>query len=414
MTRELDSALIGAALLVALLGVIMIYSAGPQDDPAAYGGGDGPWRKQAIYGVVAVVLTMVVVFLPYKLLHSLAYVLYAVSLLSLIAVLLWGTGEQASRWLEVGPVRLQPAEFAKLAVIIALARYLGDLRAEEVSGPRAFCGAFLIAAVPLVLVARQPDLGTGMAFGAALFPMLYWAGMRRAYIFCIISPMFSVIFSLEELWQGVAPFVFAVFVVVSSIAIHFLLGRLWATATMVVVNLSAGLITAYLWKNLLHDYQKERILTFLDPESDRLRAGWNIIQSKIAIGSGGVTGKGLLKGTQTRFEFLPAAHTDFIFSVIGEELGFVGAMAVLALFSFLVSRALQIGYLAQSRFYSLLAIGLAALLAFHVFVNIGMAIGLMPVTGLPLPFLSYGGSSLLASFLGIGLLLHVYAYRHEY
>ena len=414
MTRELDASLIGAALLVALLGVIMIYSAGPQSDPTAYGGSDGPWRKQAVYGIAALVLSLAVVFLPYKLLHSLAYALYAASLLSLIGVLFWGIGEPAARWLALGPVRLQPAEFAKIAVIIALARYLGDLRAEEVNGPRAFLGALVITVVPLVLVARQPDLGTGMAFGAALFPMLYWAGMRRVYIFCIISPLFSVIFSLEELWQGVAPFVFAAFVVVSSIAIHFLLGRLWATATMVVVNLSAGLITAYLWKNLLHDYQKERILTFLDPESDRLRAGWNIIQSKIAIGSGGVTGKGLLKGTQTRFEFLPAAHTDFIFSVIGEELGFVGAMAVLALFSFLVSRALQIGYMAQSRFYSLLAIGLAALLAFHVFVNIGMAIGLMPVTGLPLPFLSYGGSSLLASFLGIGLLLHVYAYRHEY
>ena len=155
-------------------------------------------------------------------------------------------------------------------------------------------------------------------------------------------------------------------------------------------------------------------MTFLDPESDRLGSGWNIIQSKIAIGSGGLTGKGFLQGTQTKYEFLPAAHTDFIFSVAGEELGFVGALAVLALFFFLIARALHIGAIAKNRFYSLVAIGLASMLTFHVFVNVGMTIGVMPVTGLPLPFLSSGGSSLMANLLAIGLLLHIYAYRHEY
>ena len=180
------------------------------------------------------------------------------------------------------------------------------------------------------------------------------------------------------------------------------------------VNLSAGLITVFLWDNFLRPYQKVRIMTLLDPESDRLGSGWNIIQSKIAIGSGGLTGKGFLEGTQTKYEFLPAAHTDFIFSVVGEELGFVGALVVLALFFFLIARALHIGSMVKNRFYSLIAIGLASMLTFHVFINIGMTIGVMPVTGLPLPFLSSGGSSLLSNLIAVGLLLHIYTYRHEY
>ena len=190
--------------------------------------------------------------------------------------------------------------------------------------------------------------------------------------------------------------------------------NLWLTATMVLINLAAGLITVYLWTSFLHDYQKARILTFLDPENDRLGAGWNIIQSKIAIGSGGASGKGFLQGTQTKYEFLPAAHTDFIFAAISEEFGFLGALAVLALFIILIGRALYIGFIAKNRFYSQIAIGLAFMFTFHVFVNIGMTVGVMPVTGLPLPFLSYGGSALMANLIAVGLLLHIYANRHEY
>ena len=155
-------------------------------------------------------------------------------------------------------------------------------------------------------------------------------------------------------------------------------------------------------------------LTFLDPERDALGAGWNIIQSKIAIGSGGLAGKGFLQGTQTKYKWLPAAHTDFIFSVIGEELGFAGAVIVLALFLLIIWRALNIGATANSRFGSLLAIGLAFMLTFHVFVNVGMTIGVMPVTGLPLPFLSYGGSSLVTNCVALGLLLHMYTHRHDF
>lgn len=405
-TREFDLMLLLAAAMAAVLGVTMIYSAGE----------GALWKNQAIYAIFALLLAVGMIYIPDRLLFELAYPAYVAGLLSLIAVLVWGTGDPA-RWLSLGPggsLRLQPSEFAKITTIMALARYLGDCSAEHMDRPRPFIVALLICTVPMALVAKQPDLGTAVSFGAPLLPVLYWAGMRPLHIFFVTAPLLSVVFSFEALWQEQSTLVFALFIVASSIAVQLLLARLWITLTLLAVNLTAGLVTDYVWNNLLIAYQKGRILTFLDPERDPLGTGWNIIQSKIAIGSGGLMGKGYLEGTQTKYEFLPAAHTDFIFAVLGEELGFLGAMVVLALFLFLIWRSLYIGTLANNRFYSLLCIGLASILTFHVFVNIGMTIGVMPVTGLPLPFLSYGGSSLAINCIALGLLLHVYTNRHEY
>ena len=412
LNREIDFILLGTVLLTVLVGIVAIYSVSfhsqlPSD----------LWKRQAGVALFSIMIAVSFAFIPNKLLYDLAYVLYAASLLSLLAVLAWGSGEVAARWLRLGPgglLTIQPSEFAKIATIIVLARYLADSNPEGINSMRRFLGAMLLALVPMALIARQPDLGTALCFGAVIFPMLYWAGMRTVWIFFILSPLLSVAFSFEPLWQTASPFVFAAFIILSSLGIHLVLSRLWVTVSMIAVNLSAGLITVYLWASFLRDYQKARILTFLDPESDRLNTGWTIIQSKIAIGSGGISGKGFLEGTQTKYEFLPAAHTDFIFSVIGEEFGFVGALGVMTLFVSLIARSLQIGYMAQNRFYGLIAIGIAALVTFHVFVNVGMTIGVMPVTGLPLPFLSYGGSSMTATFIAIGLLLHIYSYRHEY
>ena len=404
MRRELDLSLIVAMAMMIAFGVTMVYSAAGDSDV---------WRNQALFALMSLVVAVAIVYVPDKLFYDLAYPLYVLGLLSLLAVLVWGTGTPA-RWLSIGSARLQPSEFAKIATIMAIARFLGDQSVERVSGPRAVGLAVLLTALPMSLVARQPDLGTAVSFGAALVPMLYWAGMRPLHVFFLAAPLLSVVFSFEPLWQDQAPIVFALFIIVSSVIIQLQLARLWVTLTMLGVNLSAGLVTTYLWANFLRGYQKARIMTFLDPESDPLGWGWNIIQSKIAIGSGGPTGKGFLEGTQTNYEFLPAAHTDFIFSVIGEELGFVGAVFVLSLFLFMIWRSLYIGTIANNRFASLVAVGMASMLTFHVFVNVGMTIGVMPVTGLPLPFLSYGGSSLLTNCIALGLLLHIYAHRHEY
>jgi rod shape determining protein RodA len=404
MRRELDLSLIVAMAMMIAFGVTMVYSAAGDSDV---------WRNQALFALMSLVVAMAIVYVPDKLFYDLAYPLYVLGLLSLLAVLVWGTGTPA-RWLSIGSARLQPSEFAKIATIMAIARFLGDQSVERVSGPRAVGLAVLLTALPMSLVAKQPDLGTAVSFGAVLVPMLYWAGMRPLHVFFLAAPLLSVVFSFEPLWQDQAPIVFALFIIVSSVIIQLQLARLWVTLTMLGVNLSAGLVTTYLWANFLRGYQKARIMTFLDPESDPLGWGWNIIQSKIAIGSGGPTGKGFLEGTQTNYEFLPAAHTDFIFSVIGEELGFVGAVFVLSLFLFMIWRSLYIGTIANNRFASLVAVGMASMLTFHVFVNVGMTIGVMPVTGLPLPFLSYGGSSLLTNCIALGLLLHIYAHRHEY
>ena len=410
LLRETDFLLLGAALLMVLLGITMIYSATFYSENEAL---KAAWQRQSFFALIALLLILLIVFIPNKVLYGLAYPLYGLSLLTLLMVLVWGSGsgDLAARWLVLGPVRLQPSELAKITTIIALAHYLADYSHERINSLGVFLGALLIPLVPMALVQRQPDLSTAISFGAVLFPMLYWAGMRRLYIFFLISPLFSVVFSFEEFFQ--TPFLFAAFIIISAVVVHFLLAKLWVTLTLLGVNLSAGLVTVYLWNSLL-EYQKKRILTLLDPNSDRLGDGWNIIQSKIAIGSGGLRGKGFLGGTQPELEFLPAAHTDFIFSVIGEELGFIGASVVLALFVFVIGRAFYIGSIVNSRFLSFVAIGLGSMLTFHVFVNIGMTIGVMPVTGLPLPFLSYGGSSLLTNCMAIGLLMHIYTNRHEY
>ena len=410
LLRRLDVPLLIATLATVLIGIIAIYSATYHNDSISV---QNAWIKQLQFAILAFAVAIAVVYIPEKVIYSVAYLLYLFSIVSLVAVLMWGTGD-ATRWLRLGPVILQPSELAKIATIIALARYLSDRNTERINSFDIFLGALFLVLVPIILIVRQPDLGTAISFGAPFFPMLYWAGMRKFFLFLFLSPLISVFCSLDSLWQQSTPYVFAVFVVGSTFLIHHFMRRLWLTISMAVVNISAGLLTVYFLENFLHPYQKARIMTFFNPESDPLGSGWNIIQSKIAIGSGGLTGKGLLEGTQTKHQFLPAAHTDFIFSVIAEEGGFVMALVVLGLFFLLIYRALHIASMANNAFYGLTALGLAAMLTFHVFINVGMTIGVMPITGLPLPFLSSGGSSLLSNLLAIGLLLHIGTYRHEF
>ena len=400
--RNIDWLLLAPAAALVVMGIFMIYSAASGSDD---------WKNQALYALAWMLAATVILYLPERLAYGLAYPAYGFSLLLLAAVLVWGSGEPA-RWLAIGPWSLQPSELVKVTTVLAIARCLGDADAQQINGAKPFMTVMALTLAPMGLVAKQPDLGTAVAMGGSLFSMIYWAGMRPSYLLVILAPVFSVIFSFEPLWgPDNAVVLYAFFIIASSIGIHLVVARLWATLALLAVNLTAGL---YLWSEVIRDYQKTRILTMLNPESDPRGAGWNIIQSKIAIGSGGLTGKGYLEGTQAKYEFLPAAHTDFIFSVIGEELGFGGVLLVLTLFLAVICRSFYIGTMASDRFFSLTAIGLASMFTFHVFVNVGMTIGLMPVTGLPLPFLSYGGSSLLANWTAIGLLLHIYNYRNEY
>jgi len=257
-----------------------------------------------------------------------------------------------------------------------------------------------------VLIVRQPDLGTSLVFIAIALPMFYWAGLKEGNLILIITPLIVVFASFQFYTFLFVMVLLMVYLILSKRNIHLIIFNF-------IFNILMGLITPVLW-NHLQPYQKNRIKIFLNPEADPKGAGYQIIQSKVAIGSGGFTGRGFLQGSQTQLRFLPEQHTDFIYAVIGEEFGFLGVLVGLILFLTLFLRGIYIATLMRNRFNSIVTIGIITILAFHTIINIGMTIGLLPVTGLPLPFLSYGGSALTTDFIMIGILLNFYKNRFEY
>ena len=402
LLRETDASLLWAVGAIVLLGITMIYSASS---------GAVEWKKQALYAVLAGGALVAVIHIPNRMLYALAYPFYLISLVSLVIVLFWGSGEDSSSWLTMGPLSMQPSEFAKIATILTLAHYLGDRTVEQINHYKTLIGTLVIALPPMALIVDQPDLGTALTLAAILLPMLYWAGMNPLYLFVIVAPLLSVVCSFEPLWQGAAPFVFAAFVLLCSLALHLFFARLWVTLSMLGVNLGAGLATVYLWEHMLHGYQKDRILTFLDPERDPLGAGYHILQSKIALGSGGMFGKGFLEGTQSHLNFLPEKQTDFIFTMLAEELGMVGCLALLGLYTLTLLIAFAIAMRSQSLFGRMLAMGVATIFFLYVFINVAMVTGLIPVVGVPLPLVSYGGTAMLTMMIGMGLLMGVDIHR---
>ena len=396
--RDLDNGHSIAICLTITAGITTIYSATYNWD---LGTASGIYEKQIIWALLGLFALAITIAIPIKLFYAFAYILYGLAVVLLVLVLELGD----HRWFNFGPVHIQPSELAKIATVLVLARFLSHSN-RDLTRVRAFIPPFILVLVPTLLVFKQPDLGTALVFSSIILPMLFWAGVRPLHLFFIISPVLTLICAFH-------PWTLAPMVLVLVAFLFFERPRLLTASVLLLVNLTVAVGAPYLWENKLHDYQKRRILTFLNPDTDKLGAGYQVIQSKVAIGSGGLSGKGFLEGTQTKLAFLPEQHTDFIFSVIGEEFGFIGALCVLVLFMFIIWRALFIAIQVKSRFSSLVAVGLATILVFHVFVNIGMTIGVMPVTGLPLPFLSYGGSTLIMSMVLIGFLLNIYANRHE-
>jgi rod shape determining protein RodA len=397
---SIDVPLALAALALIVLGLLVVYSA--TSVPGAH---HGLWTKQLMWAIVAVGAAWLAAAIPYRAYDALAYPLYLVSLLLLALVLVMGTSAMgAKRWLDFGPLRFQPSEIAKLGTILMLARRFDnpklDLRKLQHWLP-----ALLLTLVPFALVAKQPDLGTALSFPVVLVTLYYWAGMP-----------------LGNLLLGLSP--------VLNVALFFITGSLWwfagllaamlgvirpRVATLVVVLVLNGVVSyalPHLWHHLA-DYQKRRIETFLDPGNDPYGAGYQIIQSKIAIGSGGVLGKGYLKGSQKALAFLPMRHTDFIYSVVGEELGLIGALTVVILYAVVIVRGFRLAVVARNSFASLMAAGIVSGLFFHVMVNMLMTVGWAPVTGLPLPLLSYGGTALLVNGVQLGLLENVALRRQE-
>ncbi len=346
-------------------------------------------------GFLGVFLAIAIARYNYRYLLKLHWFTYALTNISLLAVMLAGVSAKgAQRWIPIAGFNVQPSEFAKIGVIITLAALLHNRDAKDIS---TVVRTLAITAVPWGLVFFQPDLGTSLVFGAIVLTMLYWANTNPVWILLLISPLISaVVYQLSlPLW---------LIWILLIIAVVYLTQRFKVVAILstLVINFGAVEIGKLFWR-VLKDYQKDRLILFLNPEQDPLGGGYHLIQSRIAIGSGGFWGKGIHQGTQTQLNFIPEQHTDFIFSAIGEEWGFVGCLVLLAVFWVLCWRLIGIANQATDNFGSLLAIGVLSMIAFQVIINISMTVGLAPITGIPLPFMSYGRSSLLSSLLGIGL-----------
>jgi rod shape determining protein RodA len=398
-----DPVLLTAMVLLISAGVLLIFSATHQHD--------SDWmrlmyRTQIVWALIGFVAMYAVIITPARIFYDFAYIFYFLTLCLLVFVLVKGSAVGgATRWLGLGPVRIQPSEFAKIATLFALARYLSsrDLSLEKITG---LIAPFLIIAVPMGLILKQPDLSTALVFGSIFLPMLFWSGLSLVEVFFILSPLFSLVLAFNiYLW---ALFFIILFIMLIKNSKYIAL-----SASILGLNFAIGIVLPMVWERL-HDYQKMRILSFLDPKLDPSGAGYQVIQSLVAIGSGKFLGKGFLQGTQTRLSFLPEQHTDFIFSVLGEQFGFAGCLAVMVLFTVLIVRLFSLAGESSNRFINLVIVGFGCQLLFHIITNLAMTVGFMPVTGLPLPFLSYGGSFLIACMALMGFVMSVTKKSAEY
>lgn len=398
--RELDRPLGLVVVALAAYGLATLYSAGQTDVPTFVA---TIWQKQVIWLVVGAVGAVLMFRTSPRLLEWATPYAYGISVVILLITLFAGVGGGTAAsersWIAIGGLRLgQPAELAKLAVILMLARWLAERR-EAPATLRDLVPPCLIAGVPTLLVAKQPDLGSAMVFIAILFTMLFWAGTKPSLLLLLGSPVVGLILAFSTVAWGA-------WIVVLVALLIWWRPYVWEGLAVMLANLVMGVIAVPLWQRLA-PYQQNRLLAFLNPQEDPRATGWHVIQSKIAIGSGGFLGQGFTHGPQKRLAFLPAQFTDFIFSVVGEELGFVGVLVALALFGALLLIVLRIARRATDPYSSLCVFGVTGMLFTHIIENIGMTVNLLPITGIPLPFFSYGGSFLLACSLAVGISLRV-------
>ena len=358
--RRIDFVLLLASLAIIIYSLVIISSATHVNTPSE----ERFWyvQRQGIFAMVNIAIAVFIMNFDYRGLQQYGKSLYIFNLVMLLAVMLFGHAALgAQRWIQIGFISIQPSEFSKLIMIICLAAVL-ESRMGRLDTPQDLLPVAAYVGLPFLLVLKQPDLGTSLVFMAIFFGMVIACGINWK-LFAVI--VMAGVAAMPVLWQ------------------------------------------------FLKDYQKMRIMVFLDPNVDPLGSGYHIIQSKIAIGSGMLFGKGLFAGTQSQLNFLPENHTDFIFAVVGEEFGFVGAMILLFLYMLVLWRGMQIARDASDIFGRLLAVGITSMLAFHVLVNVGMTTGIMPVTGIPLPLMSYGISSLTTNILSVAILMNIHLHKQK-
>ena len=388
-------------LLLLVIGSLSVYSATYDAGASKY------FYRQLVWAAIGLSLMLMVMMVPLRTLQLLSYPVYGLSVLALVAVLIAGrTIAGSTSWFGVKGFGLQPSEIVKATTILAMASYL-SARQVNLSRMGDLFKAASFAMLPVVLIILEPDMGTAIIYVGMTIIMLYWAGLSNFTIIAFSAPGFAAVAALF----GTAPFLVVMFVTLATLLLlrenRFLSSI--AFSLTVLVGISVQVIFAK-----LAPHQQKRILIFMNPEMDPLGAGYNVMQSKIAIGSGGLFGKGYLQGTQTQLNFLPAQWTDFIFCVPSEEFGFAGALLIIGLLTILLFRGVYIAKTVKSRYASMVAIGVTATYLVHTLINVGMSMGIFPVIGDPLPFLSYGGSNLLTNLVMGGLLLNMYANRKEY
>lgn len=360
LIKRLDFTLIAVVFLLNIISILAIGS-------ATQAGASGPERyyymqRQGIFFLINIILVILSLRIDYRNLKNIAKELYIGNIVILIAVMLVGkTALGAQRWIQIGPISIQPSEFSKIIMIVTFAAML-EYWKDNLQRVKDLLPVFLFMIVPTALVMKQPDLGTSLVFFAVALGMLFVAGIN-----------------VRIVWGGFI----------------------------------AALAAMPLFWKIMHEYQRNRIRVFLDPELDPLGSGYHVIQSKIAIGSGLIFGKGFMQGSQSQLSFLPENHTDFIFAVVGEEFGLIGCLVVLLLYAILLYRGVRIAMTASDDFGCFIATGIVSMTIFHIMVNIGMTTGIMPVTGIPLPFMSYGVSALTINMMAVGLLLNIHARRQK-
>ena len=392
--------LLAALLALSFIGVMAVYSCTHVDAGSYF------VIRQVIWTCLGLGVMIAMTTVKTRTVAALSPILYLGVLALLVLVLVVGTGPQGTRrWFALGFFRFQPSELAKIAAVIMLARYLSEKKRVGDS-IRSILFVFAVVGVPALLVLYEPDLGTSLVIAFLAFPMLYASGLDPLYLSLLLSPLVAVVCSGEIL-------AWAIFVGLLMLVVF--LGKFKTSLVTLVfgVNFLLYSLAPRLWESLA-PYQRDRVMAFLHPQDYRYGAGFQIIQSKIAIGSGGFLGKGVFKGTQKALGLVPAQHTDFVFSVVGEELGFVGCLVTLLLLLFVVSRFLRLAGGSRNRFSVYLCFGFASLVVIQTFINVGMTLGLTPVTGLPLPFISYGGSQAIVFWGMTGVVLAAHASRKSY
>ena len=393
-TSDMPISIIFMAIMLTCLGLIVLSSISTnQFDVIAI----TTFTKQLLFLIPALVGFLTILFIPKYMIHKYIYAAYSLMLMLILVPFLFETIAGTHRWINIGlPVGVQPSEFAKWIVVVALARYLSDHNLQMKKFMTILFPIF-IALVPAIIVLQQPDLGTAIILLTPILPMLYWVGARPFHLFMLVAPVLSIATAFHTIS-------FTVWAICMGSIIYMTRPRLIFGVVFYFGNIFLGLFSPFLWSSL-RPYQQKRILTLFNPELDPLGAAYQTIQSKVAIGSGGFLGKGLGEGTQTHLKFLPVQESDFIVSVIGEELGFITIAVMLIIFAIFILKIVKLAFLAKERFPGLILIGIGTIFMAHVFVNTAMSTGMIPVKGLPLPFISAGGSFLVSCFIMIGLIM---------